>query len=51
MECINNMNNSLENWCIANNKKYLIEEWDYESNDILPSQVTYGSHKEVFWIC
>lgn len=40
-----------ETWCSCNNKKNLIKEWDYESNDILPSQVTYGSHKEVFWIC
>lgn len=41
----------LETWCKNNNKEYLIKEWDYNKNDILPSQISYGSHKEVFWIC
>ena len=33
---------------------YLLDEWDYESNDklgIRPTDVTYGSKKEVFWKC
>ena len=30
----------------------LIEEWDYEKNyPLLPSQVSYGSCKKVWWIC
>ena len=40
-----------ETWCKNNNKEYLLEEWDYKNNDILPSQISYGSHKDVFWIC
>ena len=42
---------SLEEWCKKNNKEYLIEEWDYQKNDCLPSQVSYGSHKNVYWKC
>ena len=31
---------------------YLIEEWDYEKNyPLLPSQVSIGSKKKVWWIC
>ena len=26
-------------------------EWDYDKNDILPTQITYGSGKKVWWIC
>ncbi|MBQ9975615.1 MAG: zinc-ribbon domain-containing protein [Clostridia bacterium] len=29
----------------------LAKEWDYEKNDILPSQVTQHSHKYVWWKC
>ena len=29
----------------------LIEEWDYELNDIDPSDITYGSQQKVHWIC
>ncbi len=29
----------------------LAEEWDYEKNDLLPSEVTCGSAKRVYWIC
>lgn len=30
----------------------LIEEWDYQRNyPLLPSQVSYGSNKKVWWIC
>ena len=28
------------------------EQWDYEKNgELLPSQVTVGSHKRVWWVC
>ncbi len=30
---------------------HLVEEWDYERNPLLPSQVTKSSGKEVFWKC
>lgn len=32
-------------------KPLLIEEWDYEKNEIHPSQATPGSDKKVWWKC
>ena len=29
----------------------LLPEWDYEANDILPSEITSGSNRKVGWIC
>lgn len=30
----------------------LAQEWDYDKNDGLkPSELPYGSHKEVYWVC
>ena len=29
----------------------LLDEWDYSRNDVLPSDVTVGSGKKVWWIC
>ena len=29
----------------------LISEWDYEKNILLPTQVTAGSNKKIWWIC
>ncbi len=29
----------------------LLDEWDYDKNTLLPSEVSYGSEKKVHWIC
>ena len=29
----------------------MASEWDYDKNDILPTQITYGSTKKVHWKC
>ena len=42
---------SFETYCNSNDKSFLLEEWDYDSNVLLPSEISYGSHKEVSWIC
>ena len=34
---------------IENEFPKLIEEWDYEKNDILPSSVSSSSNKKVWW--
>lgn len=31
--------------------KSLLEEWDYENNDKLPTQVMGGSHYKAAWVC
>lgn len=44
--------NDLYTWCIQNNKQYILEEWDIDSNDELkPEDFTFGSHKRINWKC
>lgn len=43
--------NDLETWCYNNSKEYLLKQWDYNKNTILPSQITYGVRKKVWWKC
>lgn len=43
--------NDLETWCKKNNREYLLVEWNYEKNDVLPSDVSFGSGKAVWWKC
>lgn len=30
---------------------HLLEEWDFEKNEIRPEDITHGSHKRVWWSC
>lgn len=43
--------NDLKTWCEQNDKSYILEEWDYDNNDITPEMVTFGSHKRIKWKC
>lgn len=43
--------NDLESWCKTNQRENLLTEWDYEKNDISPTEVTFGSGKYVWWKC
>ena len=43
--------NDLETWCKNNDMEYLLEEWAYDENDILPSEVSKSSDKIVYWKC
>ena len=44
--------NSLENWCIKNNRTTLLQEWDYKKNGKLnPKNITFGSNIKVWWKC
>lgn len=31
--------------------KYILKEWDYEKNNILPEDITVGSHIKIWWKC
>ena len=42
--------NDFETWCIKNNKKYLLDEWDYELNTFTPKEILPFSSKKVNWI-
>ncbi len=43
--------NDFETWCISNNRKELLEEWDYSRNAISPTDVTKATHKKIYWKC
>lgn len=44
--------NDLATWCKENDKQYILDEWDYDSNEGLrPEMFTFGSHKRVYWKC
>ena len=43
--------NDFESWCKNNHRDYLLREWNYEKNGILPTEVTFGSGKYVWWKC
>ena len=42
---------SLVEWCKINHKRNLLDEWDYERNDIRPSEVAPMSNKKRWWKC
>lgn len=42
---------SFENWCIDNNRKDLLDRWDYDLNKESPSEVTYQSKKKFWFKC
>ncbi len=43
--------NDFESWCERNGRNNLLEEWNYERNDISPSEVSFASGKYVWWKC
>lgn len=42
---------TFEQWCIENNRQDLLDLWDYELNDVLPSDVPAGTKKRYYFIC
>ena len=44
--------NDLATWCKENDKLYILDEWDYNSNDnLIPEMFTFSSHKRINWKC
>lgn len=43
--------NSFSYWCITNNKKYLLELWDYDLNKTSPEDVGYASNNSYYFKC
>ena len=41
---------SFRDWCIENDAQYLLDEWDYENNDVTPDEVTSGCDLKINWI-
>ena len=48
---INELNSSIYNWCLANDKAYLIEEWASELNNCELKDYPFGTSKKVWWKC
>jgi len=42
---------SFSQWCITNNKKEIVDRWDYELNHYKPEEICYGSRKKFFFKC
>ena len=36
---------------LATTNPELLEEWDFQKNNLLPTEVTFGSRKLVWWLC
>lgn len=46
------MKESLYDFCMKNeDKKYLLDEWDYKKNELSPNEVTNGKKDKVWWLC
>ncbi len=43
--------NDFKTWCRNNDKEYLLDEWDYEKNIVLPSHISPQNNKKVWWKC
>lgn len=42
---------SFEEWSVSENKKYLLQEWDYEKNISGPNQYSRCTAQKVYWKC
>lgn len=42
---------SFEQWCLDNNKKEVLDLWDYDKNEITPSDITLQSKKKFWFKC
>ena len=42
---------SFYQWCIENNRKDVLDRWDYELNDCSPWEISYGSNKKCWFKC
>jgi hypothetical protein len=46
-----NQCNSFKQWCIENNRQDVLDRWDYELNNCLPSEISYGTGKKYYFKC
>jgi len=42
---------SLEEWCIENDRKDILDRWDYEKNKTTPKDITYKTSKKHWFKC
>jgi len=37
--------------CLSTTHEFLLDSWDFKKNEISPTEITYSSHKKIWWIC
>ena len=42
---------TFEEWCLENNRYDILELWDYDRNEVSPSDVPYGTKKRYYFKC
>jgi transcription elongation factor Elf1 len=42
---------SFEQWILENNRKNILDRWDYKLNDCKPSEISYSSNKKTYFKC
>jgi len=42
---------SLEKWCINHKRNDILDKWDHELNDCLPSEINYSTNEEYYFKC
>ena len=43
---------TLYDWCIENNRKDILQSWDYTKNkNISPSNISFGKKAKYYWKC
>ena len=56
--CSNNLSKNGEafsksfyDWCIENHREYVLDRWDYESNNCSPKDISFSTHKKQYFKC
>jgi ribosomal protein S27E len=42
---------SFEQWCLDNNRQDILNRWDYDLNDVEPSNIGYGANTKYWFKC
>lgn len=45
------MKMSFYEWCIQNNRNDLLDRWDYDLNNVIPSEILHSSNKSYYFKC
>jgi len=43
--------NSFKQWCLDNNRKDVLDRWDYELNKLNPNEINYGTKRKYYFKC
>ena len=43
--------NDLETWCKNNDRQFILDEWDYDKNNISPNEVAPFAHRTIWFVC